>query len=149
MRLLQQLQFYCYHHCLVDAFFFLSSQRPRLSHLEEAWKEAALPTGGGAEGESAGPGARVPGQLVAARESSGLGPLRPALRPRRLSVGWGRSLFPPAPPASTHCFAKQARRRRASSEGQASPASESNFCSEPHSPTRVVARFFFKGAALT
>lgn len=96
-----------------------------------------------------GPGARVPGQLVAARESSGLGPLRPALWPRRLSVGWGRSLFPPAPPASTHCFAKQARRRRASSEGQASPASESNFCSEPHSPTRVVARFFFKGAALT
>lgn len=63
MRLLQQLQFYCYHHCLVDAFFFLSSQRPRLSHLEEAWKEAALPTGGGAEGESAGPG----------RESAGPG----------------------------------------------------------------------------
>lgn len=61
MRLLQQLQFYCYHHCLVDAFFFLSSQRPRLSHLEEAWKEAALPTGGGAEGESAGPGHESPG----------------------------------------------------------------------------------------
>lgn len=83
--------------------------------------------------------------LVAAHDSSGLGPVRPApASPPRLGTE-------PVPSRASglNTLVCQTCTEAASSETQARPAAGRNFSPQPHSPTRVVPRFIFKGAALT